>query len=285
MKLSGLGNSTPCAWALLLLVTLLLVPAPARSADEGVEWELLSDKGRPFAPLRADQREAQFRFGFMLHHTLDLYEDLVMGTDLGLLRLRFADDSVLALTGRGILAARFNVLSDSFDLQNSDFIGGPAIAYRRSRWGVDLWVHHQSSHLGDEVLEAGGRRRIDYGLERVRLMGDLHFSLVRFYLGGSVVVHSFPADLRGRTVVQAGAELVYPVGAVPFFAAVDTQVIASEVDFGGVTLQVGAELGFPTTVKNRQRFFVEFYQGYSHMGQYYDQRERYGLVGLAYVFR
>ena len=272
----------------LLAAVVFLLPSPLLHSEEAPQahsLEFFSDEGRAFAPLKADPREAQFRLGAMLDDDGSIFEDLVMGADLGFMLIRLPGEALVSLTGRGLLTARFNFTSDSFDLQNSDFIGGPALSVAFSNWSLDLWASHQSSHLGDELMESGDRQRIDVGYERIRLLGDFHVGGFRAYGGCGVIVHAYPSSLQGRTVVQGGAEFLHPVWGRPLFAALDAQGIVNDRSLGGLTLQTGIELGRPLEGRNRQRAFVEYFQGYSSMGQFFDEPERHGLVGIAYVFR
>ena len=61
--------------------------------------------------------------------------------------------------------------SESFDLWGSDFCGGAAYGVRGTRGAFDLFVYHESSHLGDEVLDRGEVKRRDVSVNGVRLLG------------------------------------------------------------------------------------------------------------------
>ncbi len=271
----------------LVPVVLMLSPDLLLAQEPGTTVSWFSwQRGRPVAPLAADVREARFRFGLLVDGDGELFEDLAWGGDLPTIDVGFSDGSRFSVSGRGVMTARFSALSDSFDLQNVDFIGGLALGYARPSWGLELFAAHQSSHLGDELMEQG-RQRIDFGLERLRLLADWRIvDGFRLYGGGAVVMHAWPAAYTGRTTLQAGAEWEHRiVWGLPWYAAVDAAAVVSEPSFGSVTLQTGIGLGTPAEGQSRQRVFLEFYHGTSPMGQFYRDVETYGLAGVAYEFR
>jgi hypothetical protein len=270
-------------WATSILL-LCVLPRPGRAQGPGVAWELFSMRGRAFAPLFADPREARFRFGLMLNQNRRLLEDLVWGGDLGLLRLEVRGTHLVTLTGRGLMTARFDMLSGSFDLQNTDFIGGVAVGYRRSAWAAELFLFHQSSHLGDEVLESGARQRIDLGYERVRALVAYQLRWIRWYGGAHVIFHAYPESLLGETAVQLGAEVERNLGPVPFVAALDLQTRVDQLALLGLSVMVGAGFGGAGPAGQRQRVFLAYYEGQSSMGQFFAEHERHGMLGVAYVF-
>ena len=247
--------------------------------------EFWPDRGRVFKPLRADPREAIFRLGFMWDKEGDSYQDYVLGGDLGLLYIGLGDREKLSLTARGLFTARFQYNSDSYDLQNGDFIGGPALGYQKGDDSFELFLYHQSSHLGDEVLESGKRRRIDYAREAIRLMYAHEWGNLRVYAGPTFNLHALPRDIEHKFTAQAGAEYRFSVLGQPAYVATDLQS-RQENDWSvNTSFQVGLELGDPGRTKNRQWVFTEFFQGYSNMGQYWDRWESYSLIGVGYQWR
>lgn len=249
------------------------------------KWRWFSDEGRRFTALRADPREAAFHLGFMQDDNGESFEDVAVGGDLGILHFSISDGAEMSLTMRGLITARFDMFSKSFDLLNADFLGGPALGYKKGPWSWEAFAYHQSSHLGDEVLEDGGRRRIDYGREVVRFLGAHSWENLRLYVGPSYVLHSLPKSAQGCWTMQAGLEYSFSLWDQPCFAATDIQ-FRQENDWNlNLTARVGVDLGNPQLTQNRQYIFIELFQGYSNMGQYYDAWERYAMVGIGYNFR
>lgn len=249
------------------------------------KWRWFSDEGRMFAPLKADPREAAFHLGFMQDDNGETFEDVAVGGDLGILHVSLSDGAETSLTMRGLLTARFDMFSKSFDLLNTDFLGGPALGYKKGPWSWEAFAYHQSSHLGDEVLEDGTRRRIDYSREVVRFLGARSWDGFRLYAGPSYILHSLPKSSQGDLTMQAGLEYGFSLWDQPCFAATDIQS-RQENDWNlNLTARVGVDLGNPWTTRNRQFIFLELFQGYSNMGQYYDVWERYAMIGIGYNFR
>jgi hypothetical protein len=261
----------------------VMVADPSTDAPVG-RWEFWPDRGRVFDLIKADPREAYFRFGLMSREG-EIFEDVNLGGDMGLLYHRISDDERLSLTARGLFTARFDVHSESFDLQNNDFIGGLALGYQRGPDSFELYLYHQSSHLGDEVTERGDRHRIDYARETVRLLWSRTWDNFRFYAGPSFNIHALPSDIEHRFTIQSGAEFDFPVLGRPMFIAADFQS-RQEHDWSiNSSLQIGMDLGNPVVTSNRQWLFAEFFSGHSNMGQFWDVWETYQLIGVGYQFR
>ena len=248
-------------------------------------WQFFPNNRRVFAPALADPREAQFRLGFLFDGEGDFFQDMVWGGDLSAFYLRTAAGAELSLSARGLMTARFDFISESFDLQNVDFIGGGAAAFAWNDWAVEAFIYHQSSHLGDEIVNRGDRDRVDFGHEAARLLASYATGAFRFYLGPSVIIRAIPSNYRGKVTGYAGVELSGRIRSVPVYAAADAQLRFDDWSKSRSTLQLGLELGDPEVTTNRQRIFVELFNGSSYMGQFYDQHERYILLGAAYCFR
>jgi hypothetical protein len=183
------------------------------------------------------------------------------------------------------LAARFDMFSESFDLLNVDFRGGVAWGLRRGHVSAEAFVYHQSSHLGDEILERGARKRIDYAREVARVLAAWRTGSWRFYSGPAVVLHSQSRSAQGDLTLHLGAEFGWSAWGCPMFAALDLQLPQEHHWEPNLTARMGLDLGDPALVDNRQFVFVELFRGHSNLGQYYDQREAYALLGVGFIFR
>jgi len=248
-------------------------------------WEWFPDTGRAFPVLKADPRAAMFRFGFLYEKNGDWLEDASIGGDLGFLSKEYENQDRISLTARGLFTARFDFASESFDLQNMDFIGGVALGYNADPFACEFYIYHQSSHLGDEILDRQERSRIDYARETIRLMGSYEYKKIRFYGGPSFTFHAEPESIQNKFLFQAGFERPFSLWGRPMYAALDLQS-RQEHDWSvNVSAQIGFGLGNAQKKMNRQWVFLEIYDGYSNMGQFYDLRDRYGLIGVSYCFR
>ena len=144
---------------------------------------------------------------------------------------------------------------------------------------------NQSSHLGDEIQERGDAKRIDYGRETARALYAYQWGSLRLYGGPSFTIHALPDDLEYTWWLQTGAEYYFDILGEQFYGATDIQSQQEHDWTLNATVQVGWFLGNPVNTRNRQWIFLEYYNGYSNMGQFWNRWEHYGLIGAAYQWR
>ncbi len=263
-------------------------PVPPHSPEivPDTEWIWFSSRGRVFQPLLADPMEALFRLGFLYEGQDQRWDaDITFGGDLGLLWARFPSNNSLSLSVRGLVSSRFDVFSESFNLLNIDFLGGLALGYDQAPNSFELLVFHQSSHLGDERLDHHLDTRIDYGKEEARFMYARAWRGGRIYGGLSFTLHALPEDIEHSFTLQGGVEDTFQVWKLNMFAALDLQSRQENDWTPNVAAKWGVWLGNPRKVKNRQWAFLSFFNGFSSMGQFYDVRETFGMLGVGYRFR
>ena len=254
-------------------------PGPG-AGDAG--WVWFSDRGRALRPLLADQREAQFRGGFMTARHGDTFGDAGVGGDIALLRCDRPEDRAESLSIRALFTARFQMNSESTNQLNTDYLAG--LAYGR-RYGDQAWeayLYHQSSHLGDETLDFMHRERIDYGKEVARFLWSYDVAEGLRVYGGPAFNVSGEPFLRYKTNFQAGAEYSFGAWGQDMYLATDVQCREVNDWRPGVNTQIGMHLGDPEKVKHRPRIFAEVYTGYSNMGQFFDVYETSFLIGMGF---
>jgi hypothetical protein len=263
-------------------------PAEARGATKeftDTGWSLFSNHERALAPLLADQREAQIRAGWMYGRGGDKFLDLGFGGDLGIVRRDFSPDEAMTLTLRGLITARFQTDAESFPLLNTDYYGGLAFGHRFGKNAWEVFVYHQSAHLGDEPLDFGNRARIDYGRESVRFLWSHNLlDNLRIYGGPTLNVSGSEDFVRGKVMLQAGGEYRFNPCNIPMYVATDVQIREQNEWRPSFNAQLGMYLGKDKT-KNRKpktRIFLETFTGYSNMGQYWDTYETSAMIGLGY---
>jgi hypothetical protein len=250
------------------------------------EWVWFSSRGRVFQPLLADPMEALFRLSFLYEGRDRRWDaDLTFGGDVGLLWARLPANRRLSLTVRGLVSSRFEVFSESFDLLNTDFLGGLALGYARAPNSFEFLVFHQSSHLGDEILGRQARSRIDYGKEAARLLWARGWKGGRVYAGLAFTLHALPEELEHAFTLQGGVEDAFQVWKLAMFVALDLQSRQEHDWSPNVAAKWGVWLGNPRKVRNRQWVFLSCFHGFSNMGQFYDVRETCGMIGVGYRFR
>jgi len=248
-------------------------------------WQWFSDNGRVFSSLLADPQEARLTVGYLKNKHGDSFLDMGFGGDAPLMYRGKKGDDETSVTVRGLISSRFQFFSQSFDQLNADYIGGVALGRKWFDHSIELFLYHESSHLGDEMLERGERTRIDYSRETIRLLysGNLDKAL-RIYCGPSINLNGKPADIRRKWTLQAGLERSFTLQNVPLYAALDLQ---SKEEVGwdlNLATQIGVYLGDPGKVHRQQRLFLELFNGFSNMGQFYDERELFVRLGIALDF-
>lgn len=182
----------------------------------------------------------------------------------------------------------FDLDSDSFDLLNSDFMAGLAGTWRRGDLAVLGRVFHQSSHLGDELLLRDRIDRVNLSFEAVDLLVSYDVtSALRVYGGGGLLVHTDPSDLEPWSW-QAGLELRGPDTwwgeVLRPVAGVDLQA-REETDWDlDLSARAGFQLESPRLRSTRLQLLLEYYDGHSPNGQFFEREIRYLGLGTHLYF-
>jgi hypothetical protein len=234
-----------------------------------------------FAPLLADPRWPRFSASY--HYYIDDDElTHVAAPNFGELfpLVRYAPEYGGAWE-MGIQAgvfAIFDLASDSFDLINADYRVAVPFTYARSFYALMARVFHQSSHLGDEFLlrDEVGRVNLSYEGFDVLLSMDLPYGF-RVYGGGGYLFRTDPNSLERGSVQTglefAGRELGWPIG-VPV-AAVDVQLNEEGNWRPNISPRAGLQFGEPLGFGRNLQFLLEYFDGKSPNGQFYDRTVRY----------
>jgi hypothetical protein len=177
----------------------------------------------------------------------------------------------------------FDLDSSSFDLINSDFVGGVTASYARGPFSTMLRFFHQSSHLGDEYLLRNRVERINLSFEEIEwLLGYELFDMFRLAIGGGYLVHREPAELAPgsfRTSVDFTSPWAFAGGHLRPIAAVDMQLLQENDWSPDWSLAAGLQLENPQVGRLRMRAVIEYYEGHSPNGQFYARQIEY--VGFA----
>jgi Protein of unknown function (DUF1207) len=279
-------------------------PSPAdvpgegvQPAEQGVQTAISGPqpkwlpRGLLFSPLHADPRWPHFSA---------LYRNFTSGMNLtGVFSGNFGETFSIyrnkaAFGGEwdfGVQAGVFSIFDvskSSIDLVNADYLVGVMASYRNGRFSSFLRLHHQSSHLGDEfILNNPGVTRINLSFEE--LDAKLSYEAadwLRFYGGGGVLVHRYPAIGRGTS--QWGVELTssrtYFDGFVRPVAYADFQ--ANERSNWTIARSLMAGVQFENLrIGDRQiQILAEYFAGPSPDGQFYTQKVEWIGVGIHFYF-
>ncbi len=181
----------------------------------------------------------------------------------------------------------FDLNASSSDLVNSDFLAGVPLDARYGTVSAQLRIFHQSSHLGDEFLLRNRVDRINLSYEAV----DLKLSLkpldwLRVYAGGGAIIRSEP-DLDTWTA-QGGVEITGPG---PIFHPLLYPVLALDVQSSeeadwtvDYSARAGLEVRSEWLGSRRLQVLLEYYNGSSPNGQFFERGIEYFGPGLHFYF-
>jgi hypothetical protein len=273
------------------------------------EVDTLQVKGFPrghlFQPLVADPKQPLFRLSSVWVNS-DSGDSLVgiaaAGESLGMARFFHEDEAHQVHGGQfqidlsGGIIAQFDLLGESSDLINADYIIGIPLSYRIDNFSLRGRIYHQSSHLGDEFLlnTKPPPTRVNLSFESLELLAAYQLSSLRLYGGGEWIVRRDPDDLDPG-LFHSGFEYrhSHPLG---HFASdwVGTLLVALDVKFWeehdyypSFSLKTGFEFGMENDFEQRERHWrllLEAYQGIAPFGQFFSDDQQLHSLGLGVQF-
>lgn len=208
--------------------------------------------------------------------------DFNLGTDVSM--WQHASEALFQSMGvRFGVATRFQFDSGSFDLWAADVRGGGVYGIRLGRTACEVFFGHESSHLGDELMERGERERIDYNVNGVRLTASHQWKpCLRLYGGVSGQPWATPEELKS-VGFHAGIELTTLPPWKRGYVAVDAESWEWRSWKPDATAQIGLFIGprGQGKVLESSRFYLEGRTGRVMLGQFYDETEQTVAVGIA----
>ncbi|MGR9088848.1 MAG: DUF1207 domain-containing protein [Gammaproteobacteria bacterium] len=252
--------------------------------------------GHLFKPLLADPRWAHFSAAYRNYQNNNFdgrdIGSVSFGETIPIYRNNFGQSTVQWETGiQAGVFSDFNLEASSSDLVNTDFIASIYSSIRAGQFSAFGRIYHQSSHLGDEFL----LRKIDSKFERVNLSYegvDLRLSYelpygVRLYGGGGGLFHREPSDLKIWST-QYGVEFRSPwrieAASMRPIVAVDIKNFEENDWNTDVSARAGVEFDNLQVLSRKLQVLVEYYNGYSPSGQFYNQKVEYVGLGAHYHF-
>lgn len=237
---------------------------------------------RAFPPSLADFKDHGIRSQWIVNNDSVWLWDLNLGTDFAIVE-RKTDTSRWIVGGRFGVATRFEFGSESFDLWAADVRGGGVAGWRSGDWAAEMLLLHESSHLGDEILDRGDRQRIDASFNEVRLSASRSWgSMGRVYGGLSGVPWASPGRLRGFGFRLGGELRALPPNGRGY-AALETSLWEWRGWSPDTVLQAGLWVGprDQESFLSSARAYLQFATGAVRFGQFHDQTETTLGVGLA----
>ncbi len=181
------------------------------------------------------------------------------------------------------------------ELMNTDYLVGIPLSYAYNKWTWRLRPYHISGHLGDELMfnhSKHHRKRKNPSFEAIDWMSSYQFSSgLRVYGGPGIICHSDPSFRLRPCYVMWGTEIrlfgqklyYHRLYGTPFFAAhmENWQQHNWELD---MTFKLGYELSKLQGVGRKMRLYIQYHQGYSYEGQFFNKRVQFGEIGFSWGF-
>jgi hypothetical protein len=247
--------------------------------------EYFSDHSRSFPLIQADPRAAQLKIGFLRSQDKNSYFNWIFGGEGNIFKADILwnnkEKGLLTIGARGLMTSRFQFASKSFDLKNSDFIGGVAIGLAYDEHFFEVYLYHESSHLGDGYIKK--RDPINLSFESIRVLYAKKLTTAfLFFLGGEIKLRADPRVLDKKWTFRVGGE--WQNGGFPAYFAWDAQWKEENKGILNLNAQVGFYLNSNKGIKLRQRLYLDLYKGKTNLMQFYTEEEAYAMVGIAIAY-
>lgn len=246
---------------------------------------------RLFQPLIADPRWPHFSISYQYYIDDDELENVgstTFGETLPFYRSKAPFSGIWQIGIQAAVFAIFDLDADSMDLINADYMVGIPVSYSKDDFSTMLRLFHQSSHLGDEFLLRSRIDRINLSYEAIDLRVSYDFpKWLRVYSGAGYLVRKDPDDLK-RWSIQNGIELRnlpdYLGKTLSPVLAVDIKNKQESEWKSDVTLRFGVQIVNEKTVWNKVHLLLEYFNGRSSHGQFYERQLQNVSLGMHFYF-
>lgn len=208
-----------------------------------------------------------------------------LGDSFGLIRWGGpAPNEGVQLDVIGSIFAQFDFGTPSTDLINADYLIGLPITARRSGFSARVQIYHQSSHLGDEfLLRDSAIDRENLSFESLEILVSQELGALRLYGGVERIFRREPDTLPSQ-LFHGGAELRSGrARLVQFVSGLDIKATDLHEWSPAISGRAGLEFGRFGPGDHPPRLItllLEFYQGPSPYGQFFQDDISYVGIGL-----
>ncbi len=245
-----------------------------------------------FDPLRADPKEPRF-FVSTLTASSDVQNTTIgavgFGENFGVVRYGVNPNRGWQLGISAAVFAQFDLETQSSDLMNADYVVGIPVTWRHDDWSGRVRVYHQSSHLGDEFLLRAQPERVNLSFESIEVLVAHDFAGLRAYGGGEYLFQHEPSDLADKLLhvgldwrAEEAAFGISHIAAAHWVAGLDVKHWQQSDWATQFSAKAGLEfapLGNTDNSTRRWSLLVEYFDGPSPYGQFYQDDLRY--LGIA----
>jgi hypothetical protein len=232
-----------------------------------------------FQPLIADPRWPHFSASYQ-HYFDDRELGNVGATSFGesisLYRFPGPWGSTMEVGIQAGVFSIFDLDAESYDLINADYTVGVPLSFKKGNFSNQTSVFHQSSHLGDEyLLRNGAENRVNVSYESVSTVFSYHLPVgVRAYSGGAYIFNKDPSTLDSWSA-QSGLEFRSPwvllKGALRPVAAIDVHYHQENNWSPDLSIRAGVQFQNPDFYSRKMMLLLEYYNGQSPNGQFYER--------------
>jgi hypothetical protein len=264
----------------LLILACLCLWTGARADDYG----FLDLRHHAFRSLLADPRELQLSLRTISPVGHKLFGEVAAGDYYGLYTRPLGNSGAFFQwsMGGGIFS-RFDLVSDTKDLQVTDYNASMPLDIRAGRWSTRLLPFHVSSHLGDDYIKRTGTVSQKYSFDAIKLLQAFEPTPQWRLYGGYIYTLRWGHTDLGRHAFQAGLEWTsrsWARGSAETYWATDFQSWQRTAWNPQLHTQVGIRFRHDPTSAHTFSFYLEYAAGRREQGQFYEQRESHWTLGL-----
>ncbi|MBI4545179.1 MAG: DUF1207 domain-containing protein [Gemmatimonadetes bacterium] len=279
------GRQTIALAAALLALAAFARPARAQGCADG---DAIFPDCRPFRERLADPSTPRIAVGAIVTNLFegplsgrsippipDAQRDVqgiaALGTTLSLVRLASWPEGGGVLGLEGGVIERFRLELPTNDAVAADWRVALRLDARRGPYSLRASVAHRSAHLGDELIESTGIRRLRVTGEAFELLLARAVGPARVYAGGSRTLRStYPG---GTGAVRAGADFSWPVaGPLTMVAGAEWERAALAGEDNRLSAVAGVVLHGRA---GRATLAARYFDGPSALGEFFADQERY----------
>jgi hypothetical protein len=245
-----------------------------------------------FQPLMADPRWPHFSATYQHYIDDDQLKNVAatsFGESFSIYRFVGPWSSIIEFGIQAGVFAVFDLDSTSFDLINADYLVGIPLTIQKGNFSNMTRIFHQSSHLGDEFLLRGQtKERINLSYESLKSVFSYNLPIgLRVYAGGGYLMRRDPSDLKPWST-QAGLEFRSPSswigGALRPVAAIDVQNRQESDWQTDISIRTGIQFESPYFLSRKMQILLEYYNGKSPNGQFFERNIVLYGVGIHFFF-
>ncbi len=250
-----------------------------------------------FTPLLADPRQptSAVQFFSVSNNGYGQFNG-TFGGDFGIARFESPTEGVNKALQVGVMGAAFNrfgFFGTSTYLIDADYVIGLPITVRWGKWSARVFFYHESSHTGYNFTQLSHLNKLsDFGQETLQVIPSYDITPnIRIYGGGAyrVVSLGYYSSFADGLVGITGFEL-YTDPLERLFGQNGRAYAAFNLESRGINgffLNEDIQTGFlfhPPGSYFQIRPAIDFYNGYSPMGDLLFTREQYLSVGVFFDY-